>query len=62
MDNRNVYDFNSTQDHSKWAVARDNPWICIGDLNRSVSPLFNIIYCLAVPLHNILDKNFTNIS
>lgn len=34
------YTFNSTQDHSKWAVAPENAinnWICIGDNNHMVS-------------------------
>uniref|UniRef100_K1PZ27 Deoxyribonuclease-2-alpha n=1 Tax=Magallana gigas TaxID=29159 RepID=K1PZ27_MAGGI len=26
--------FSDGVDHSKWAVAKQSPWICIGDLNR----------------------------
>lgn len=28
--------FKASWDHSKWAVAFDQPWTCIGDLNRNV--------------------------
>ncbi|XP_037674000.1 deoxyribonuclease-2-alpha [Choloepus didactylus] len=28
--------FNSTEDHSKWCVAVNGPWACVGDMNRNV--------------------------
>lgn len=28
--------FHTNVDHSKWAVAEELPWTCIGDLNRDV--------------------------
>lgn len=30
----NTITFSDGVDHSKWAVAKQSPWICIGDLNR----------------------------
>lgn len=32
----NGMEFKTNVDHSKWAVARDTGWTCIGDLNRDV--------------------------
>lgn len=34
---RKQLSFKTTVDHSKWAVAFDLPWTCIGDLNRNIS-------------------------
>ncbi|XP_076977796.1 deoxyribonuclease-2-alpha [Tamandua tetradactyla] len=28
--------FNATEDHSKWCVAVDGPWTCVGDMNRNL--------------------------
>lgn len=28
--------FNATEDHSKWCVAPERPWACLGDMNRNV--------------------------
>lgn len=27
--------FNATEDHSKWCVAPEGPWVCVGDMNRN---------------------------
>uniref|UniRef100_A0A8D1N3K7 Deoxyribonuclease-2-alpha n=1 Tax=Sus scrofa TaxID=9823 RepID=A0A8D1N3K7_PIG len=27
--------FNATEDHSKWCVAPERPWTCVGDMNRN---------------------------
>lgn len=27
--------FSATEDHSKWCVAPDGPWACVGDMNRN---------------------------
>ncbi|XP_036097561.1 deoxyribonuclease-2-alpha isoform X1 [Molossus molossus] len=27
--------FNTTDDHSKWCVAPEGPWVCVGDMNRN---------------------------
>lgn len=27
--------FNTTEDHSKWCVAPEGPWACVGDMNRN---------------------------
>uniref|UniRef100_A0A8C5JV05 Deoxyribonuclease-2-alpha n=1 Tax=Jaculus jaculus TaxID=51337 RepID=A0A8C5JV05_JACJA len=27
--------FNATEDHSKWCVAPEGPWACVGDMNRN---------------------------
>ncbi|XP_073659260.1 deoxyribonuclease-2-alpha isoform X2 [Tursiops truncatus] len=27
--------FNATEDHSKWCVAPERPWACVGDMNRN---------------------------
>ena len=27
--------FSTTQDHSKWCVAPEGPWACVGDMNRN---------------------------
>lgn len=32
----NGMEFKTTVDHSKWAVAEEKGWTCIGDLNRNV--------------------------
>ncbi|XP_037361827.1 deoxyribonuclease-2-alpha [Talpa occidentalis] len=29
-------DFNATEDHSKWCVAPEGPWACVGDMNRNL--------------------------
>eukprot|EP01027_Heterolobosea_sp_BB2_P003493 GEZU01005292.1.p1 GENE.GEZU01005292.1~~GEZU01005292.1.p1 ORF type:complete len:358 (+),score=57.79 GEZU01005292.1:178-1251(+) len=29
--------FKETKDHSKWAIAQADPWVCVGDINRNVS-------------------------
>ncbi|WP_077037169.1 deoxyribonuclease II family protein [Pelomonas sp. KK5] len=26
-----------TRDHAKWGIARNQPWVCVGDINRMVS-------------------------
>ncbi|XP_008564882.1 PREDICTED: deoxyribonuclease-2-alpha isoform X3 [Galeopterus variegatus] len=28
--------FNATEDHSKWCVALEGPWTCVGDMNRNL--------------------------
>lgn len=28
--------FSSTDDHSKWCVAPEGPWACVGDMNRNL--------------------------
>jgi deoxyribonuclease II len=35
--------FDTTKDHSKWLVGRDNGVICVGDINRQVSFYFRKI-------------------
>lgn len=39
IDKLSIYRFESTRDHSKWAITDNSsiPWTCIGDLNRGVS-------------------------
>lgn len=26
-----------THDHAKWAITKDNNWVCVGDINRMIS-------------------------
>lgn len=35
--------FDTTKDHSKWLVGRDNDVICVGDINRQVSSSVNLV-------------------
>lgn len=28
--------FSATEDHSKWCVAPEGPWACVGDMNRNL--------------------------
>ena len=32
-----VPEYKETYDHSKWAIGKDKKWVCIGDINRTVS-------------------------
>lgn len=39
--------FNTTSDHSKWAVSDlKNNWICVGDINREVCLSFKMMVIL----------------